>query len=615
MIAIENVRLFDEVQARTRELTEALEQQTATSAILRVISTSPTDVQPVFETIVRNAVALCGSLFANVFRFDGELLHFVASHNVGPDYVELLRAKYPMRPDSSQVSGRAVLTRSVVRLEDALADPDYDHRFPAAMGWRRMLGVPMLRQGEPLGVIVVGWAEAGPVPKAQEELLKQFADQAVIAIENVRLFDEVQARTRELARSVSELEALGEVGRAIASTLDLRVVLDSILAHACQLADSGGGAIYVYDPVRRQFDLEAGHNMGQDLIAAVREHPIRPGDALIGQCAERREAVQIADLTKAPRHPLFDVHLKAGVRALLAVPLLHQDEVVGALVVRRKRVGAFADDTVRLLQSFAAQSAIAIQNARLFEELEHKGRELAEASRHKSEFLANMSHELRTPLNAVLGYAELIQDGIYGEVPAKMGEVLERIQQNGRHLLGLINDVLDLSKIEAGQLTLSPVDYSMRELVLDVVSATEALAAEKKLALEVDAPADLPHGRGDERRLTQVLMNLVSNAIKFTEAGVGEHPGEGRGRQLRGRGHRHRRRASRPRTASASSRSSSRSTARARARRAARASASRSRGASSSCTAAASGSNSTPGQGSTFAFTLPLTVAQQEAAA
>ena len=225
VIAIENVRLFDEVQARTRELTEALEQQTATSAILRVISTSPTDVQPVFETIVRNAVALCGSLFANVFRFDGELLHLVASHNVGPDDIELLRAKYPMRPNSSQVSGRAVLTRSVVRLEDALADPDYDQRFPTTMSWRRMLGVPMLRQGEPLGVIVVGWAEAGPVPKAQEELLKQFADQAVIAIENVRLFDEVQARTGELARSVSELEALGEVGRAIASTLDLRVVL------------------------------------------------------------------------------------------------------------------------------------------------------------------------------------------------------------------------------------------------------------------------------------------------------------------------------------------------------------------------------------------------------
>jgi signal transduction histidine kinase len=329
----------------------------------------------------------------------------------------------------------------------------------------------------------------------------------------------VEERTRQLARSVSELEALGEVSRAISSTLDLRAVLDSILAHACQLADSGGGAIYVYDPVRHHFDLEAGYRMGEELIAAVREHPIRLGDALIGQCAERREAVQIDDLTKAPPHPLFDLHLQAGVRALLAVPLVHQHELIGALVVRRKRVGAFADDTVSLLQSFAAQSAVAIQNARLFRELEQKGRELEAASRHKSEFLANMSHELRTPLNAVLGYAELIQDGIYGEVPAKMADVLERIQQNGRHLLGLINDVLDLSKIEAGQLTLSPADYSLRELVLDVASATEALAAEKRLALEGDVPPDLPRGRGDERRITQVLMNLVSNAIKFTERG------------------------------------------------------------------------------------------------
>jgi signal transduction histidine kinase len=265
--------------------------------------------------------------------------------------------------------------------------------------------------------------------------------------------------------------------------------------------------------VRRQFELEAGYRMGEELVAAVHKQPIRLGDALIGQCAERREAVQIDDLTKAPPHPLFALHLEAGVRALLAVPLVHQHELIGALVVRRKRVGAFAEGTVSLLQSFAAQSAVAIQNARLFREIEQKSRELESASRHKSEFLANMSHELRTPLNAVLGYTELIEDGIYGEVPAKMQEVLERIQQNGRHLLGLINDVLDLSKIEAGQLTLSPVDYSLRELVLDVVSATEALSAEKKLAL------DLPRGRGDERRLTQVLMNLVGNAIKFTDAG------------------------------------------------------------------------------------------------
>jgi two-component system, NtrC family, sensor kinase len=190
-----------------KKLVEALEQQAATSEILRVISTSPTDVQPVFETIVRNAVSLCGSLFANVFRFDGDLLHFVAGHNVGPSYVELLRAKYPMRPDFSQISGRALLTRSVVRLEDVLADPDYDQRFPQAMGWRKMLGVPMLRQRDPIGVIVVGWAEPGPISTAQEGLLKQFADQAVIAIENVRLFDAEQRRTRELTEALERQTA------------------------------------------------------------------------------------------------------------------------------------------------------------------------------------------------------------------------------------------------------------------------------------------------------------------------------------------------------------------------------------------------------------------------
>ena len=190
-----------EVARLARELAEAREQQTATAEVLRVISTSPTDERPVYETIVRKAVSLCGSLFANVFRFDGELLYFDASHNAGsPGYVELLKAKYPMRPDHSQVSGRVMLTKSMVRLEDALADPDYDKRFPRSSGWRRMLGVPMLREGNLLGVIVVGWADSGPIPKAQEELLQTFADQAVIAIQNVRLFDEVQARNARTNR-------------------------------------------------------------------------------------------------------------------------------------------------------------------------------------------------------------------------------------------------------------------------------------------------------------------------------------------------------------------------------------------------------------------------------
>jgi signal transduction histidine kinase len=328
----------------------------------------------------------------------------------------------------------------------------------------------------------------------------------------------VEERTRQLARSVSELEALGEVGRAVNSSLELETVLARILAHACTFADAGGGAIYVSE-VEGHFRIAATHGMDDELVRAIRALPVRRGDTVVGQCVAQQDAVQIPDLAAEPAYPLHAAMIKAGIRALLGVPLLREGEVIGALIVRRKRTGSFADGTVNLVKSFAAQSALAIHNAKLFHELDEKSRELAAASRHKSEFLANMSHELRTPLNAVLGYAELIHDGIYGEVPGKMQEVLERIQQNGRHLLGLINAVLDLSKIEAGQLTLSPADYSVREVALGVISATEALAAEKQLALEVDVPADLPQGFGDERRITQVLLNLVGNAIKFTDAG------------------------------------------------------------------------------------------------
>jgi GAF domain-containing protein len=218
------------VAALLRELGESLAQQAATSEILRVIRTSPTDAQPVFETIVRSAVSLCRSLFANVFRFDGELLHFVASHNVGPDYVDLLRKKYPMRPDTSQVSGRVLLTKLIVRLEDVLTDPDYDQRFPQAMGWRRMLGVPMLREGKPVGVVVVGWADPGPVPSTQEQLLKTFADQAVIAIENARLFNEIQEKTRQL-----EIAGKYKSHFLVSASHDLRQPLHALNLFVAQL--------------------------------------------------------------------------------------------------------------------------------------------------------------------------------------------------------------------------------------------------------------------------------------------------------------------------------------------------------------------------------------------
>jgi signal transduction histidine kinase len=286
-----------------------------------------------------------------------------------------------------------------------------------------------------------------------------------------------------------------------------------------QLSDTDAGAIYDYDETTSEFRQRSTYGMDDALIAAIKERHIRIGDAGIGQAAAQRAPLQIADLQDEPASEILDVVLHAGFRAVLIVPLLGAERTVGALVVRRKRPGEFSKQAIDLLQTFAAQSVLAIQNARLFHEIEDKSHQLEVASQHKSQFLANMSHELRTPLNAILGYTELILDDIYGETPSKMRGVLDRVQKNGKHLLGLINDVLDLSKIEAGQLTLALADYSLKDVVHSVFSAVESLANEKKLALRIDLPNNLPVGRGDERRLTQVLLNLVGNAIKFTDHG------------------------------------------------------------------------------------------------
>ena len=377
----------------------------------------------------------------------------------------------------------------------------------------------MLRDGAPIGAIVITRNEVGPFAAGHIELLKTFADQAVIAIENVRLFDEVQARTRELSKSVEELRALGEVSQAVNSTLDLQTVLSTIVAKAVQLSATDGGAIYVFQKERQEFQLRATHGTDEAMVAAIREQGIRTDERIIARATAQRAPVQIVDLVKEPPSPIVDIVVRAGYRAILVVPLLRPGEIVGTLVVRRKQPGEFSKSTIDLLETFADQSVLAIQNANLFWEIEEKGRELEIASKHKSQFLANMSHELRTPLNAILGYAELMLDSIYGEPSDKMRAVLERLERNGRHLLGLINDVLDLSKIEAGQLTLSLNDYSLGDMVHGVVSAVEPLAAEKRLAFTAQVAPDLPTGRGDERRLSQVLLNLVGNAIKFTDKG------------------------------------------------------------------------------------------------
>jgi signal transduction histidine kinase len=334
-----------------------------------------------------------------------------------------------------------------------------------------------------------------------------------------KLEQKVEERTQDLERLVSELRALEEVGLALSASLNLHEVLATIVVRSVEVTGAQGGAIYTFDAERRAFNLAEAYGLDPDFVTAIREVKIRRPNGLLSEVAQRKVPIQIPHISAARDFPLRGATLAAGFQSALIVPLIGSAELLGVLIVERREPGYFPDNMVALIKTLANQSVLAMSNAKLFEQVQDKNKQLAIANEHKSLFFANMSHELRTPLNAVLGYTELMQDGIYGGLPDRAKQVLARIQTNGAHLLSLINDVLDLSKIEAGELTLSLGDYSLRAVIETVVNATGSLAQTKGLRISTDIVPDLPIGRGDERRLTQVLLNIVSNAIKFTDKG------------------------------------------------------------------------------------------------
>ena len=678
-IAIENVRLINETK-------EALEQQTATAEVLRVISSSPTDVQPVFDAICDSSMRLCNAFNGSVFRFDGDLIHFVAQTGFTQAGMDATRHLFPTHPSRSNGTTRAIFDRAVVHIPDVREDSDYQNQdWARSLGIRSVLSVPMIRDGSPIGTITVNRIEAGPFPERQVKLLKTFADQAVIAIENVRLFNE----TKE---SLEQQTAISDILRVIpTSPTDVKPVLDVIAEHAANLCDASAASIYLTEgdhlrhvaskgrladqatsfellPLSRgsisgravlehatvqvvdaqaeaaeyPIGFEIAQRFGHHSIVAVpllregqpfgtillRRQEVRPfserevallrtfGDQAaialentrlfnetreaLEQQTATAEVLQVISSSVADTAPVFEkillschrlfegseqgilligndgrLHMGAhhgsareivekqfpvrlgddavaisirerrvlhfpdvlggagvldGVRSFglqmgignysqAFAPLLWEGEGVGALYVTRIPPVPFSEKELGLLKTFADQAAIAIQNARLFREIQDKSRQLEVANQHKSEFLANMSHELRTPLNAIIGFSEVLIERMFGELNDKQDDYLKDIHSSGRHLLSLINDILDLSKIEAGRMELDVSVFDVEQAIANAMTLIRERAQRHGITLGTLAEPRLGDVHADERKFKQIMLNLLTNAVKFTPDG------------------------------------------------------------------------------------------------
>jgi signal transduction histidine kinase/ActR/RegA family two-component response regulator len=508
----------EEHELLRRDLDALREQFEAADEVLSALGRSATDPQGVLTAIVESARRLCRSDAAHLYRLQNGVYELIMSSGLSRESIAFMD-EHPMPLDRDTLIGRVGLDRRTQQIPDVLADPEYGYDLQQIAGYRTLMGAPMLVDGEVVGALNVWRTEVHPFEAREMAIVTAFAGQAAMAVHGVTLVQELEARSAELAKNVERLEALREVGEAVSSSLDVDHVLSTIAMHAVALSGTDGGSIMEYSDHDRCFMVRSVHRTDPAVVERLRSIRIDLDETLVGRAAKQRHPIAVPDLDKVRLDPHTQILYDDGWRSLVAVPMLREDQIVGSLIVRRKRTGHFSEETLDLLETFASQSALALLNARLFRELEEQSVELELASTHKSEFLASMSHELRTPLNAVLGFSEVLLEQMFGEINERQEEYLRDIHGSGQHLLELLNEILDLSKVEAGRMELEYGSFDLRTLLELATSMLRERATLHGIDLRVDTEDDLGAVYSDELRLKQVVLNLVTNAVKFTGDG------------------------------------------------------------------------------------------------
>jgi len=523
VIAIENTRLLSELRQRTDDLSESLEQQTAASQVLQVISSSTGELEPVFEAILASATRTCDAKFGLLYRIENGAARIISRLGIPPALAEYLK-RGPHRPPLNRLDphtpvGRVVQSRQTVHVADYRIDQAYLNRDPLTVagvelgGIRTLLVVPMIKNDALIGAIVIFRQEVRPFTDKQIDLVQNFANQAVIAIENARLLNELRESLQQQTTTADVLKVISR------SSFDLQAVLDTLTVSAARHCEAQMAAI-VRQKDAGSYYYATTYGISADSNNYLKSVAIKVGrGTVVGRALLEGRIVQVPDVLADPEYTWTEAQERTGFRSVLAVPLLREAHPIGALVLARSVTKPFTDKQVEVVTTFADQAVIAIENVRLFDEIQDKSRQLAEASQRKSLFLASMSHELRTPLNAIIGLTEMMIKNAARFGTEKAQEPLQRVNRAGTHLLGLINQVLDLSKIEAGKLELNPQTVQLAPLINEVIGTAGQLAEQNKNRLAVDTQENLGALTVDPMRLRQILLNLLSNACKFTKAG------------------------------------------------------------------------------------------------